>query len=314
MTLLRLKSRVVTLYDAHAHIFPEVRGPNTRGIGYGRVAMGDQIIQMMPPLCERTVYTAEMLIANMDWAGIERTLLLQGPFYGECNAYALEAVQRYPKRLAAAAYLDPWTAGWQEQFERLFAQPGFCAVKLEFTDNYGLSKLHPGARLDEPHMAWLWEQLEARGIVLTLDLGSVGMGCYQTDAVRDIAQHHPKLKIVICHLAQPKPEVQADTARWEKYLEQLDLGKLPNVWFDTSALPAYMTGEDVPYPSAGYHIRHAAERIGAAKLLWGTDQPGLFAVASLPQLARMAQLHTAFLAADEQALVLAGNAAHVYGL
>jgi predicted TIM-barrel fold metal-dependent hydrolase len=58
----------------------------------------------------------------------------------------------------------------------------------------------------------------------------------------------------------------------------------------------------------------AVERIGPSKVLWGSDQPGLFVVASYPQLVRMAQLHTAFLSPAEQALILSENARSVYGL
>lgn len=69
------------LIDVHAHIFPEIQGlvagGTTRGLGYGHVAVGDKEIQMMPPLNERTESTHEMLIANMDWAGVDKAVLLQ---------------------------------------------------------------------------------------------------------------------------------------------------------------------------------------------------------------------------------------------
>ena len=88
------------IIDAHAHIFPEVRGAtgrgSTRGPGYGRIAVGDEETQLLPPYNEKTVFTPEMLIANMDWAGVDKTVLLQGPFYGACNSYVLEALNRYP--------------------------------------------------------------------------------------------------------------------------------------------------------------------------------------------------------------------------
>ena len=60
--------------------------------GYGRIAVGDEETQLLPPYNEKTVFTPEMLIANMDWAGVDKAVLLQGPFYGECNSYVLEAL------------------------------------------------------------------------------------------------------------------------------------------------------------------------------------------------------------------------------
>ncbi|MCC7447908.1 MAG: amidohydrolase [Anaerolineae bacterium] len=305
------------IIDAHAHVYPAVHGligdGATRSMGYGRIAIGDNVVQSLPPLCERTTYTPEMLIAQMDWAGVQRAVLLQGPFYGECNDYARAAIQRYPDRLVGMAYLDPWSPDPQQFFENTFAEPCFKGVKLECSEAAGLCGLHPDARLDSPELGWLWDTLEQRGLLLTLDLGAVGSRSYQTQAVRAIAETHPNLKIVIAHLAQPTPAVEADPQRWQQWQDQIDLGCLPNVWFDTAALPAYLPDEDYSYPTAGRYIRIAIERIGPQKVIWGTDQPGLLGQATYPQLVKMARLHTQFLAPREQALVLADNAILVYG-
>jgi predicted TIM-barrel fold metal-dependent hydrolase len=97
-------------------------------------------------------------------------------------------------------------------------------------------------------------------------------------------------------------------------LDQIDLAGLPNVWLDTAALPAYLPGEDYPYPTAARYLRAAVERAGARKIMWGSDQPGLLSCANYPQLAKLARLHTAFLPPEEQALILGHNAARVFGL
>ena len=305
------------IIDAHSHIFPEVRGSAgagpTRGLGYGRIAVGNEEIQLLPPYNETTVFTSEMLVANMDWAGVDKVVLLQGPFYGECNPYVLEALNRYPDRLIGAAYFDPWEPDNRQNFETLTASSGFRAVKLECSEATGLCGLHPDATLDMPDIAWLWDALERQGLVLTLDLGAIGSRSYQTGAVRAIAQGHPELRIVIAHLGQPNPSAEADAGLWRLWLEQIDLGRLPNVWFDTAALPAYLPDEDFPYPTAERYLHLAIECIGPAKILWGTDQPGLLRHLNYPQLVKLAKLHTQSLSSDEQAMVLGENAMRVYG-
>ena len=102
-------------------------------------------------------------------------------------------------------------------------------------------------------------------MVLALDLGAVASRSYQTDAVR----------IVVAHLGQPNPMVETDPRLWKIWLKQIDLGKLNNVWLDNTALPAYLSNEGYPYPSAARYIRIAIERIGPNKVMWGTDIPGL---------------------------------------
>ncbi len=103
------------IVDAHAHVFPKVQGQigagPTRGLGYGRIQVGSEEIQLMPAHNEETVYPGEMMVANMDWAGVERAVLLQGSFYGECNDYARKVADRHPARLLALAYVGPWRGG-----------------------------------------------------------------------------------------------------------------------------------------------------------------------------------------------------------
>ena len=300
------------IVDAHAHIFPRVQGRiaagPTRGLGYGRIQVGPETIQLMPAHNEATVYSAEMLMANMDWAGVERSVLLQGPFYGECNDYAWEAAQHYPDRLQAVAYLDPWREDLRAQWAGVSS---FAAVKMECSKKTGFCGLYPGARLDDPKLDWLWSALEVSAKVLGLDLGHMGSASYQTGAVRRIATLHEGLQIVIAHLGQPAP--QMDAQRLGLWREQVDLGRLANVYFDTAALPAYLGDELYPYPTMRRWLEEAIGRIGPAKVLWGTDQPGLLGHANLPQLVRLAAVHFDFLSADEQAMVMGLNALSVYG-
>ena len=163
-----------------------------------------------------------------------------------------------------------------------------------------------------PDIAWLWDELEHRGLVLTLDLGAIGSRSYQTEAVCAIAERHPDLRIVIAHLGQPNPSAEAEAEPWNLWQEQIDLGQLPNVWFDTAALPAYLPDEDFPYPAAEQYLHLAIERIGPSKILWGTDLPGLLQHLNYPQLVRLAKLHTQALASDAQAMILGENARRVY--
>jgi hypothetical protein len=252
-------------------------------------------------------HTPEMLIANMDFAKVDRAVLLQSPAYGEFNSYVAGAVRDYPDRLIGAAYVDPWDRGFRGKFEEIVRSSVFLAAKIEFS---GLSVLHQGAVLDDPQVSWLWGELERRELVLTLDLGSVGSCSYQTSAVRRIAEEHPNLKVVICHLAQPTPDAEADPRLWRMWEEQIGLGKLPNVWFDT----AYIMREGFPLPTAARYFKMALERIGPQKLIWGTDMPMSLCLVTYEQLVEIASLHSRFLSQAEQEMILGENAKRVYGL
>lgn len=305
------------IVDAHAHICSEfrgrTRGGNTRSLSYGRISIGKREVQFLPPYQEKTRFTAEMLLANMAWAGVERAMLLQGPTYGECNEYVAQTLERAAERLTGAAYLDPWESQARAAYERILAGGSFRAIKLEFAVESGLCGLHPEARLDAPELDWLWTQMEADRLVLVLDLGTIGTASYQSDAVAAIASNHPRLRIVVAHLGQPTLAAEADAELWSSWEQQIDLGKHGNVWFDTSALPAKVADEGFPYPSVERYLKLAVDRIGAEKLMWGSDQPGLLSQLSLPQLVELGHRHIGFLPKREQQMVLGDTALQVYG-
>lgn len=305
------------IVDAHSHIFPRIHGQNgagpTRGTGYGRALIGGKEVQVTLPMGEGLAYSPEQLLANLDWGGVERAVLLQGPMYGECNQYALEALRRYSDRLVGAAYFDPWLAESRQTFASTLDSPGFCAVKLECSVPSGLCGIHPEAQLGDPDLDWLWQEIQSRGLVLVLDLGGIGSRSYQTEAVHNIAVRHPHLRIVIAHLGQPRPEAESQPEMWKLWENQVDLGLLHNVWFDCASLIAFVQEEGYPFPSVERYLRLAIDRIGAHKIMWGTDQPGTLLHATYRQYVDLAKFHTAFLSPREQAQVLGENALHVYG-
>ena len=80
------------IVDAHAHIMSTVCGHiaagATRSLTYGRVQASADIIQVLPPTARDTAFPPEMLLAHMDWAGVDQAVLLQGPFYTLLNRFS----------------------------------------------------------------------------------------------------------------------------------------------------------------------------------------------------------------------------------
>ena len=127
----------------------------------------------------RLVFGILMMVANMDWAEVERAVLLQGTFYGACNDYAWRVAERYAERLLALAYVDPWRGDLEAQWEKV---AGFVGVKMECSVKTGFLGLYPGARLDDPELNWFWGKLSESGKVLVLDLGLLvlaGVVCWR---------------------------------------------------------------------------------------------------------------------------------------
>jgi len=305
------------IIDAHVHVIDHVAGRTrsgpTRSLGYGKISWGPRELQLLTPSANPTAFSPETLLAYMDWAGVDKAVLLQGGFYGDKNSYVASATARWPDRLVGAGYIDPCAADAEKVFRRCVDELGFRILKFELSVETGLVGLHPQLRLDGESMSWIWDEAKRRDLVVTLDLGAVGSASYQTDALRAILDRHPRLKVVIAHLAQPPIAAIDDSEldlRWEA---QLLLARRPNVWLDLSSLPGYAAAiEEYPYPTAQAYVRRAVELVGADKLLWGSDVPGVLPVATYPQLLGFVAQHCDFLADDDRKRILGLNAEQVY--
>jgi predicted TIM-barrel fold metal-dependent hydrolase len=308
---------IPVIVDAHAHVFESIRGatrggPTASGAN-GKVFIGAREVQALPASFERSSFPVDALLALLDSAHVNRAVILQGPYYGEENAYVAEACRGFPQRFTGMAFMDPWREEVSGAFDRLRQAAAFRGVKLECSEPTGLLGLHPGRRLDEPGLHGLWQGLEQSQGVLTLDLGEPGSSAYQTDAVRTIASAHPGIRVVVCHLGQPTAEVIADPRLRRAWEEQLSLARLANVWFDTAALPAFCLNERFPWPFAGTALRRALDLVGPHKILWGSDVPGVLVHGSYQQLLTYAWEALSSQSGADLDRVFGGNAIEVYG-
>ena len=305
------------IIDAHAHIFDRLCGRlargAVRGLTYGRVRIGRaEPFRAFPPTERPVRSTPETLLQLMDWAGVDKAILLQNNFYGDHNAGVVRAARRWPDRFLPAMYLDPWAPQARETFRRFADDEGLRTVKLATDDKFGLFALHPRASLRDQCCQWLWPEMERRRMTLTLDLGSIGSRSYETGLAEGIARRHPRLKLVICHLAQPAAVDEADAAKMRLWKEQVLLARRPNVWLDLAALPHKAGGEEFPWPSTGRWLRRAIQLVEPKKLLWGTDMPGLLTAGTYPQLLHQMDLHLAKLSRAQRQAVLGLNALRAY--
>ena len=307
------------IIDSHAHIFDRVKGVIGRGAvepqTFGKLMFGDGTIKrFMPPLAEKTAFLPEMLLEEMDYIGVDKAVLLQGPLYGDMNNYVHEAVKRWPDRFVGAAYFDPWLKDSKSTFNFLVEDMGFKIIKMELSEDCGYAGLYPGMSLNDLHIKWMWEDIESRRLVVVLDLGPIGGKAYQTDAVKEILENHPDLKMVITHLCYPPIKAQNDEQLHRLWREQVLLARRPNVYLDLASLPAHAKDEDYPYLSACKFIHKAVELVGVDKLLWGSDIPGLLTVATYSQLLDYIRKHCEFLSQSDKAKILGENALQVYNI
>ena len=274
--------------DAHVHILPshmlgrqDPRFRVTReGFGRVRTSSGYEL-QLLLPYFERSDFSAEALLATMDFYGVDKAVIMQALCF-TMNEEVADAVAWAPDRLTGAMVIEP-RPGWDEEMQ-LWHQRGLRVLKFEMSTGMGFSspKAYPQMQFNDPLLLEMFALAQQLEITVAVDSSRIGGHGYQPEQLRQAAENFPELHFVICHLGYPAPDMNPEQlARWRRMTE---LAGLPNVWFDVSALPALFAKQPYPWKQAVNLMVDFVQRFGSQKVVWGTDIPGTLMNATYPQM------------------------------
>ncbi len=278
------------IVDFHSHVFPdEVRKERDR---FQRLDPWFGTLYARP---DQKLATAEDVLAAMDAAGVDCTVLLGFPWRDPAicalhNDYLIACARRYPGRLVAFGIVQPAAgAAAARELERCLA-----------AGLLGCGEIGPdgqGFRLESAHdLGPVAEVLIAAGRPLLTHCSEPvghlypGKGTVWPARLYAAARNFPALRLVGAHWGGGLPfyELMPEVA-----------AALQNVYYDTAA-STYLYRFDI--------FRQVVTLAGASRILWGTDYP------LLGQGRFLARTRAAGLSEPELAQVLGGNAARLLGL
>lgn len=235
------------IIDAHVHLWKAQTGRRddapVRSLHNGIADFGGELRQMMPPYMLTGENSPEMLIANMDYAGVSGAVVVSEVMDGNQNEYYKAAKVKYPDRLKICAFFDegePWTLNGFDGIK-------ICACKLKTP---GLLK----------HFD-VFEAADKAGKFVCIELAD---GAAQAGELQEIITQLPDLKIAIGHFGM---------VTRDGWLEQIRLAQNRNVFVESGGITWLFNREFYPYPSAIRAINEAADVCGFDKLMWGSDYP-----------------------------------------
>lgn len=235
------------IIDAHTHLWKKqngfVDGRPVFALNNGKSNFGGEIRQMMPPFMLGGENTAEMLISNMDYAGINGAVVTQEEIDGNQDSYLLSAKEKYPKRLKICSLYEE---------HKLFHTAGFDGIKIcagrvptqDLTKHFNL-----------------FETADKNNMFVSIDMAD---GDLQTESLLEMIQQFPNLRIAIGHFGM---------VTRDKWTEQIKLARNKNVFIESGGITWLFNSEFYPYPSAVRAINEAADICGFDKLMWGSDYP-----------------------------------------
>ncbi len=229
-----------------------------------------------------TEYLPQQIIATMDAAGIDRAVV-----FAICTTpelaieMARAAAEQFPARLIPFAYgLPSYSGNVLRLIERAVREFGFKGIKIH------AGECTLGEYVSDPIFALAGDL----GVPCLVDC------CGQCPAMERVAEKFPQTRIIVAHLGQ---YLATDVRVIDNFIAMAE--RRPNVLLDVSGVVQ------------SWKIREAVQRIGASRVIWGTDGPHPCpdtATFARDELAKVRQLKLP--PADEEA-VLGGSIARLLG-
>ncbi len=283
------------IIDAHIHLWNRLHGEDSgvdrEALTWGRAREGDRVYYAAPPAFEDSRSTYERALAHMDYAGVDRAVVLQEFMDGKQDDYLAEVRRREPGRFCCTALFDK---RFYEDPRAAFAE----AIGAKGLQGLLVKSPNPFPDLVTRALQPVWDACAERGLPVVLKNGA-------PETVRALLDATPGLKVVFSHFAGASDPI-------ETFRERLRIvADHETASIDSGGL-TYR--HRYPFPRCQELLQEAVETVGASKIAWGSDypRPGLVAEASYKQQVEFITVECDFLSDEERQEILSGTALRVY--
>jgi predicted TIM-barrel fold metal-dependent hydrolase len=300
-----------------------LRDVDFRPGGYGRFVWradgAEYAKQYLPPYMTDLSHTPEMLVAQMDHAGVQRAVLHTDHLMGRLNEFLAECVRRHPTRLLGLASVVEW------EIER---DPGRSVDEVRHAYERGLhgyqftliSRYRHGVTeaWDGPRLRPFWDGVVALGKPIYFTLApwprpTLDDYLTELDRWQGWLARYPGVPAVLTHgfpwrLLRQGRRLRLPPRLFEPFrvpsarlqlLFQISLG---NVW-------------DYPYTELHTAIAQLVDHLGSDRLMWGTDMPNVERFCTYRQTLEAFTVHCRGLITDQDiANIVGGTTTRLFGL
>ena len=277
----------------------------------------DYYIYWMPPSLQEMTAPPELMLAHMDYIGVDKAVLQNGHPYGRLNDYFAQCIQRYPGRFIGLAQVDETKADTPEEMadlHRSVYERGLRGLYYE-TNAFFLTGYRD--HFDDPRFAPFWDEVRRLGLVVFMDLRAVPLptAANYLEQIRRLdrwLQRYPEVPTVL-PVGFPF-RLFREGAGFRVPREVLNVLRHPNLHVEV-CYPIYQgRWWEYPYVEAQPLIRELYQEFGPTKLLWGSDMPNVERHCTYAQCLDYLRVHCDFIAPKDMELILGGNVARIFGL
>jgi predicted TIM-barrel fold metal-dependent hydrolase len=274
----------------------------------------DTYVQFLPPYMADMSAPAEVIVRQMDHAGIEISVLQNDHIYGNLAEEFAAARDRYPGRFIGLAQVEESYANTDEELRRVADELDRLEMAGLYYTTTGLFRDGYRRLPDHPDFDPLWREIARRNVpVFWVHSAKSPIGTYE-DEMRHLArivERHPTIRHVLVH--------GIPTALYVRDDDRLDLPDILVALLESGQVSAeilYPIGwggrHEYPYSAALPHIRALVERFGASRFMWGSDMPNVERYCTYAQSLAYLWNHADFLTEQDRRLIFRDNALDLF--
>ncbi len=279
--------------------------------------------QFYPPNLRNLEFTPHSLIAEMDYTGVDVTLLHTDPMLVRDSRYLADSVRLYPDRLRSMAPVDEWRIPSETDAvirELDTAINGFGLHAIKFIPPLGyVSSDEPWD--DGPYRPF-WEAATSWKVPVFFTLGT-GPGAVSVEDQRlgylnelgILMRWMERYPDTVCSLTHGFP--------WRVFLDGNGVRLPQDIWqpfrnpkcnLEVSFPVRLGDLFDYPYREVWPTLEAMVEHVGPDQLLWGTDMPFQNRFCTYRQSRDWIEKYCRFLGAEDLSKIMGGTVARILGL
>ena len=282
------------IVDTHVHVFTDDRKkyPQIRDTERaGKIPSITEIGQT-----EWTLTTVEILMQEMDKAGVDKATLVQAYFvYEYDNRYTIDATNAHRDRFASVVVLDPMDPRAPDELSRMVEKQNVAGIRF-------MRGRLPESSLGKPETFPLWARIEKLRVPL-----AINDRLTELPKVRKPMDRYPGVKVALEHAWGHKVGAPPDFA----YLQPLfSLADNPNLYIKTAINNIAAARDEGGTPKQLY--TRLVEVFGAKRIMWSSNYPAHPKFGSIKSRLDIAKAELAFLSETDRNWIFGNTALSVY--
>jgi predicted TIM-barrel fold metal-dependent hydrolase len=268
--------------------------------------------QYMPVGMQQIVAPPELMLAQMQYAGVDHCVLQAGGGYGamnDCNAFAQH---QYPEKFTALLNVDEPRAYTDAALQELDRAIGTLGLRAVYFALEPFSRTEFDITFDDPRMDAFWSKVDAAGLPVFFEMSAIP-DYDRASAVANVVRLKGLMdcwrNISWVLVMGPPVGFFAPDGLWDFPPEVLEAYRHPNLLIEIMFPITWGGVWEYPYSEAQSLIRQMRNMFGADKLVWGSDMPNVERFCTYTQCVDYVRRHCPFLTATEKEAILGGNMA-----